>query len=176
MIAPNDFFRIKEMLEVFSRGMEGNALNHKGYIQRARLMGMEDPENFVLETYIHVAQHACASNPRLGAYINKTFIRGAIDNFRRKKEVRIEEIPGFDVKREDNPILYLIEEEQRKAVYEGVNRLPMEQRKLIMMRYYLGMTGKEISRSTGLPEGTVYNRLSETRKRLKSDIVLLERV
>lgn len=49
--------------------------------------------------------------------------------------------------------------EDRDELQAGLRRLPDEQRTVIALRYYLGLTDTEVAAATGLPLGTVKSRI-----------------
>lgn len=57
--------------------------------------------------------------------------------------------------------------ELREKVRIMLDALPPDQRAAIIMRYYLGMTEKDMAESINVPQGTVKWRLHEGRRRLR---------
>lgn len=55
-----------------------------------------------------------------------------------------------------------------------INELPNRQRELIELRYYEGLNYEEIVLKTGLSHRTVYNKIHEGIKKLKSELVNIE--
>lgn len=60
----------------------------------------------------------------------------------------------------------VIRQEMRHIVRKAVEELPEEYRRILIMREFTEMTYSEISRATGLNEGTVKSRLSRARGKL----------
>ncbi len=58
-------------------------------------------------------------------------------------------------------------EERRQIVWDALGALPPQQRAVIVMRYYLGLSEAEIGKHLGCPLGTVKWRLHAARKRLQ---------
>ncbi len=58
-------------------------------------------------------------------------------------------------------------EERRQIVWDALGALPPQQRAVIVMRYYLGLSEAEIGEHLGCPLGTVKWRLHAARKRLQ---------
>lgn len=54
------------------------------------------------------------------------------------------------------------------GLWEAVLRLPEEQRLVLMLYYYEDLPVAEISKTLGIPQGTVKSRLSRGRERLKA--------
>jgi RNA polymerase sigma-70 factor (ECF subfamily) len=54
------------------------------------------------------------------------------------------------------------------AIY--INTLPPRQKELIEMRFYLGLSYEEIAEKTGLTYRTIYNKIHEALKRIRSGL------
>lgn len=57
--------------------------------------------------------------------------------------------------------------ELRVRIGSAVARLPAEQRRLLLLRYWYGLSATDIARRDGLPASTVRNRLRRARLRLR---------
>jgi RNA polymerase sigma-70 factor (ECF subfamily) len=68
----------------------------------------------------------------------------------------------------------VLNEERRLRLGEELSKLPAEQRQVLEMAFYQGMTQSEIARSTGIPLGTVKTRtllaVRKLRKALATEI------
>ena len=60
----------------------------------------------------------------------------------------------------------LEEAEERRRVWEALEKLPPAQRAVIVQRYYLGMSEAEMAGDDGSPPGTIKWRLHAARRRL----------
>lgn len=56
--------------------------------------------------------------------------------------------------------------EQRREIWAAIGRLTPAQRAIVIQRYYLGYSLREIAQETGIPPGTLKWRLHAARKRL----------
>ena len=85
-----------------------------------------------------------------------------IDHLKRKR--RAKEIPLDDVR-----ILSAEEEDKelKKTLWKGIEELPLEQREVIILRYFRQLSYAEIAELTGKPLGTVMSSLYYAKKRLK---------
>jgi len=64
----------------------------------------------------------------------------------------------------------LAKEEFNRSVWEMVDGLPVKYRELILMQYLQGLKFEEIAEVTGIPLGTVKNRIYKARAKLKREI------
>lgn len=62
--------------------------------------------------------------------------------------------------------------EEAVPVWEAVEKLPPQQRVLILLYYADGFSVKEISEALGLPAGTVKTRMRSARKRLSRTLLV----
>ncbi len=88
-----------------------------------------------------------------------------IDHFkriRRRMEIPLEESYFLIQDREDK--------EMKEAMWQGIKKLPFEQKEIIILRYFREYSYEEIAEITGKPIGTVMSSLHYAKKRLK-DIV-----
>lgn len=88
-----------------------------------------------------------------------------IDHFkriRRRMEIPLEESYFLIQDREDK--------EMKEAMWQGIEKLPFEQKEIIILRYFREYSYEEIAEITGKPIGTVMSSLYYAKKKLK-DIV-----
>jgi len=57
-----------------------------------------------------------------------------------------------------------------KLLMNHINNLPNRQRELIVLKFYEGLSYEEIVAQTGLSHRTVYNKIHEALKKLKTDM------
>jgi RNA polymerase sigma-70 factor (ECF subfamily) len=85
-----------------------------------------------------------------------------IDHFkriRRRREIPLEESYFLIQDREDK--------EMKEAMWQGIKKLPFEQKEIIILRYFREYSYEEIAEITGRPIGTVMSSLHYAKKRLK---------
>ena len=85
-----------------------------------------------------------------------------IDHYKKKR--RLNEVPLEDVKiigrkQEDK--------EMKESLWKGIAELPVEQREVIILRYFRQLSYKEIAEVLGKPVGTVMSSLFYAKKKLK---------
>lgn len=78
------------------------------------------------------------------------------------KEVPLEEVHILKEEREDR--------ELREVLWRGIEKLPMEQKEVVILRYFQQMSYQEIAEMTGKPAGTVMSSLFYAKKNLKKII------
>lgn len=84
---------------------------------------------------------------------------------------------GFDVQRLDNVLMTVAggsdpERDRRRAearelLWQGLGRISVEHREVLVLKEIDGLSYGEIAESTGVPEGTVASRLHHARRALK---------
>ncbi|MDD5605203.1 MAG: sigma-70 family RNA polymerase sigma factor [Dehalococcoidales bacterium] len=75
---------------------------------------------------------------------------------------RITEIPDSHENVEEAVVVA----ENRKELHHALSKLPLEQREVLVLRYFVELTVPEIASIIGKPEGTVKSRLSRALRRL----------
>lgn len=84
-----------------------------------------------------------------------------------KRRSRIQEVPldeGRVLKEEHE------DREMKEVLWRGIESLPVEQREVIILRYFQQLSYQEISEVMGKPVGTVMSSLFYAKKRLKDTI------
>jgi RNA polymerase sigma factor (sigma-70 family) len=66
-----------------------------------------------------------------------------------------------------SPETVLISAEQSRALIGAVNELPEDQRSVISLRYFVGLSEQEVAEALELPAGTVKSRTSRALERLR---------
>jgi RNA polymerase sigma-70 factor (ECF subfamily) len=74
--------------------------------------------------------------------------------------------------RGEDPAAAALQREQRRSLWDTVERLDQRHRLPLILRYHYGLSCGEVAQALGLTTGTVYVRLSEGRHRLRQ--MLLE--
>ena len=84
-----------------------------------------------------------------------------------KRRSRIQEVPldeGRVLKEEHE------DREMKEVLWRGIESLPLEQKEVIILRYFQQLSYQEISEVTGKPVGTVMSSLFYAKKKLKEVI------
>ena len=66
-----------------------------------------------------------------------------------------------------SPEAALLSSEQRSALLAAVEQLPDEQRSVVALRYFLGLSEAEVAATLGIPQGTVKSRTARALERLR---------
>jgi RNA polymerase sigma factor (sigma-70 family) len=66
-----------------------------------------------------------------------------------------------------SPEARLLSAEQRSTLIAAVNELSDEQREVVSLRYFLGLSEHEIAETLGIPQGTVKSRTARALERLR---------
>jgi RNA polymerase sigma-70 factor (sigma-E family) len=97
------------------------------------------------------------------AYVRRIIVRADIDDRRRPWRRERAGLEGHD--RAASPGLPV---EERSALFEALQALPVMQRKTVVLRYWLGLSVQETARELGISEGTVKSHASRGRAGLQS--------
>ena len=94
-----------------------------------------------------------------------------IDRMRRNgrrptESADFEDHESSDVMSEDE----VLHEQQKAALHEAIQKLPVEQQGVIILSFQKGLTHSEISKQLGLPLGTVKSRLRRAFSKLREDL------
>ncbi len=66
-----------------------------------------------------------------------------------------------------SPEAALLSSEQRSTLLAAVEELPEEQRSVVALRYFLGLSEAEVAETLGIPQGTVKSRTARALERLR---------
>jgi len=145
---------------------------------------LSDPataEEVVLEVYTQVWRQASSYDPRRGtpsAWLLTIARSRAIDRFRATDQTRRRQEPLSSVEsaRSDDadPEASASEAERGTLVRAALEELPPEQREVIELAYFSGLSHSEIATRCSLPLGTVKTRTRLAMVRLRSALALLE--
>lgn len=129
------------------------------------------------EVFLRLWRQPTSFDPERGRFVSwlmSVTRNRALDEIRRlSRRARSEdgsEDPVADlatVDRLDDPVLGAELAEQREAVRAAMTRLPPEQRRVIELAYFAGLTQAEIAERTGDPLGTVKTRIRLGMRKLR---------
>lgn len=170
-----------ELLEAIARGHQ-DALSELFDRFAGTLQGLatrilhnpEDAEEVLQEVFVHAWNHADrydSSRSSVSTWLVMIARSRAIDRLRSRK---VSDRTTTELQREKSSdhtspegVANVLEEERRKRVREELRHLPPEQRQVLDLAFYGGMSQREIAQSTGIPLGTVKTRTLLAMKKLR---------
>ncbi len=175
-VQSGDFAAVEELYGRYSRQAFGLALRilnsneaAEDAVQDAFLRFWKQPRNFD------------ANRGRFSTWLLSVVHNLCIDQLRRKRNKAV----SIDQQEAQEHLNYLadnqvaIEEEvwqgmQRTVIRKALDRLPVEQRKVIEMAFFNGLTHQEIATATGQPLGTIKSRIRQGLMKLKGLVKEIE--
>ena len=150
-------------------------------LARRILNGMSDAEEVLQEVFLHVWNNAArydAGRSSVSTWLVLITRSRAIDRLRNRKVVeRVHEAAHQeDLIRHASPegVESVFFRERRQRVKSELDKLPPEQKQVLEMAFYEGLSQSEIAARAGLPLGTVKTRtllaMKKLRGALRSDI------
>jgi RNA polymerase sigma-70 factor (ECF subfamily) len=85
-----------------------------------------------------------------------------IKHVKRINEIPLEDVQILSDEREDR--------DMKEALWKAIDELPVEQREIIVLRYFEGFSYKEIAEAVGKPIGTVMSSLHYSKRKLKNTL------
>ncbi len=138
---------------------EAEDVAQESFIRAFRaLKSLEDPERF-MSWLLRIAKNVAADNARRCRNV-QSLDRMCEDGEPPVAAPAVQEDPGDRIDRD----------EEFGSVLREVHRLPEKYRLVVMLRYFEGFSGSEISAILGEPEGTVRNRLFRALDKLRRQI------
>jgi RNA polymerase sigma-70 factor (ECF subfamily) len=80
----------------------------------------------------------------------------------RMRKVPLEDVQILEEKGEDR--------EMKELLWKAIEQLPVEQREIIILRYFEGLSYKEIAETVDKPVGTIMSSLHYSKRKLKNTI------
>lgn len=116
---------------------------------------------------LYVAWPRLRRDGREEAYVRTIIVRADIDERRRPWRRERSGLDGQDREaREPMPV------EERSALFEALQGLPSMQRKVVLLRHWLGLSVAETARELGIGEGTVKSHTSRAVAALQAELSL----
>jgi len=143
-------------------------------LARRILGGSADADDVLQEIFVHVWSHASRYDPArssVSTWLVLITRSRAIDRLRNRKVVE----RAHEASQADQPVAHASPEgaeavflrERRERVRREMDNLPPEQRQVIEMAFYEGLTQSEIAARADLPLGTVKTRTLLAMKKLR---------
>lgn len=162
-VQAGNFLALEQLYERYSRQSYGLALKI--------LTNPEAAEDIIQEAFLKFWKHPGSFDPQRGRFATwllSVVHNLCIDQLRRKRAaaVSLDQEEGLEQVANIPDNSASVEEEvwlgmQRNLVQQALGNLPTEQRVVIELAYYKGLTQQEIAVQTGLPLGTVKSRVRQ---------------
>ena len=120
----------------------------------------EDAYDLVSEAFIRFVQTVCRDPRAPRAFLYRIAINLRIDAARRARPA--EPLPEDLANDTGGPA-----GEEAAHLRELVNRLPESEQNLLLLRYWIGLSHREVAQALDLPEGTVRRQCAEAIARLR---------
>jgi len=107
-------------------------------------------------------------------YIVVAFKRFLLQELRKisSQIISVQSTDDMEYPFEDYIILFQQEKLLSKILYQAIKSLSQRQKELLKLRYYEQLSYEEIAQKTSLSKRTIYNKLHEALKKLRSDKLL----
>lgn len=135
-----------------------------------------DAEEVLQEAFVHAWNRASRYDPTrasVATWLALITRSRAIDRLRSRRVVeRTTEAAGREVTRHESPkaASAVLQDERRVRIAAALAGLPAEQRQVLEMAYYRGMSQTEIASAADIPLGTVKTRTLLAMKKLRHEL------
>ena len=142
-----------------------------------RLLGdFDGAKDLVMETFLRIYKHALKYEPRskFSTYIYKVTRNLCINEFKKREfrktdsldELGINE--GFEYAGSSlNPAEVLERSERQQLVQKALSELPEDQKTILILTEFQGMSYERVAQVMGCSMGTVKSRIHRARKKIK---------
>jgi RNA polymerase sigma-70 factor (ECF subfamily) len=134
-----------------------------------------DAEEVLQEVFVHAWDRAERYDPQRSSVVTWLVLIARSRAIDRLRSRRVDERTTETVRRQAGGVhespraaRAVLTGERRTRVVAAMRELPAEQREVLEMAYYRGMTQSEISLATGIPLGTVKTRTLLAMKKLRA--------
>ena len=125
--------------------------------------------DLVQETFIAAVKHlgGLREDRKFGSWLFGIAHQKCLQHWRKRTEVLCDEVPEPPDEFDDSPDDLLIRREQEKEFMDLIDRLPLPQRSVLLLRFIEDFSLEEISRITETQLGTVKSRLHFAKRSLR---------
>ena len=110
----------------------------------------------------YVAWPRIRRDGREEAYVRRIIVRTNIDEHRRPWRRERSGLDGHDRAVADPSAI-----EERSELFDALQQLPISQRRVVVLRHWLGLSVEETAAELGISTGTVKSHSSRARERLR---------
>ena len=132
----------------------------------------DDAEDVVQEAYLRALKSFGGFHGTDGRAWLLAIVRNTCYTWLQQKRLRQpatafdEEVHGLDAGT-PSPVALLLQKENKQAIHQAVEELPLDLREVVVLRELEGLSYKEIAAIADIPMGTVMSRLARARQRLQ---------
>jgi len=129
-----------------------------------------DPEtayDLISEAFLRFTQNVCKDPSSPVALLYRIAINLHIDHYRHEKIARTVSDPDCLEEIEEKQGITVDEKERLRRL---IGTLKDDEQNLLLMRYWIGLTHKEVAQALDIPEGTVRRQSAELLKKLADQI------
>lgn len=142
------------------------------------LRSVEESEEVVLDVFAQIWRTGASYDPTRGRVDSWLFLIARsriLDRLRKRQRVAKRTQASIEAeiqtpKLSVDPIEGIAKLERQEQVAAALNQLPIEQRQMIELAYYQGLTHREIAAQTGLSLGTVKTRIRLGLQKLRGSL------
>jgi RNA polymerase sigma-70 factor (ECF subfamily) len=163
----------EELMRKYSRRI----FNFVVRMVRSEDVAVELTQDFFIKIYMVIDKYNFEYKFSTWAY--RICYNLVIDHIR-KNQIQLESLDGDTISPKeilssgnyvkDDGFRILSEEEAKASLWRTVDRIPMKFKEVILLRYIQDLKYEEIADITGLPVGTVKNRIFKAKEILKQEI------
>ncbi len=102
----------------------------------------------------------------------RNYILHYLQKIQRQLDLPIQDFPGFEYSHEECLIAHQQQSRTRQLLREAMESLSSRQRQLLQLRYYDCLSYEQIAERTDLAQRTVYNKIHEAIKKLRSHSII----
>ncbi len=139
------------------RQYEGLVFKNAYFITGSRL----EAEEITQDVFVSVWKARQSFNPNKGkltTWLHRITVNKCLERQRKKKPVVIP-IESIELADGEGSEEVVMNREERERVLSAMNLLDSQHRAVLVLRYYSGLSYEEISRTMGIPLGTVKSRI-----------------
>lgn len=136
------------------------------------IAGSCEADDIVQEAFVYAYFHygALREREKLTSWLCAIARNKAYDSIKRSSKMVSTDVLGNMASAVTPETAYIRREEKNRLMNE-ISALPEKNRETVMLFYFAGRRIREISEILAIPEGTVKFRLSESRKKLRKELI-----
>jgi RNA polymerase sigma-70 factor (ECF subfamily) len=135
-----------------------------------RLLDRDRTDDLVSEVFVRVVEKIDTydeGKAKMSTWIFRIAHNALVDEYRRRKDTASLDEEGLDVPSGDDVLFTIIKNDERRALHSALARLPGRDREIIAMKYFAGMTNRDIALELSMNESTVSSVVWNTLKKLR---------